>query len=110
MPKSIVNLTRLVVDAEIEQILELHYHHPYQTIFANLDLRQELVAYVLTRTRNVYIAVQQGEESRLNVETISYLTEAKLHIEEFIHQGIQHILQKYRSMVSHFLEGCYSLR
>lgn len=108
MPKSIVNLTRLVVNAEIEQILEIHYHLPYQHIFANLDLRQELVAYVLARTRNVHISVEQGEESRLNVETMPYLTEAKLQIEAFIHQGLHHILQKYRSLVSHYFEGSYS--
>jgi DNA-binding GntR family transcriptional regulator len=91
MPKSIVNLTKLVIDAEIEQILEIHYHSPHQNIFANLGLRQELAAYVLARTRNVHIAVEQGEESRLNVETMPYLTEAKLQIEEFIHHGIQQL-------------------
>jgi hypothetical protein len=26
MPKSIVNLTMLVVDAEIEHVIEMHYH------------------------------------------------------------------------------------
>lgn len=109
MPKSIVNLTKLVVDAEIEQILEIHYHPPYQHIFASLDLRQELISYVLIRTRNVHISVDQEEESRLSAETIPYLTEAKLQIEAFIHQGILHILQKYRTLVSHCLEGTSNL-
>ncbi|MBI4785315.1 MAG: hypothetical protein HY785_29005 [Oscillatoriophycideae cyanobacterium NC_groundwater_1537_Pr4_S-0.65um_50_18] len=107
MPKSVVNLTKLVVDAEIEQILDTCYHPPYRNIFATLELRQELVAYVLTRTRNVHITVEQGEESRLSVETMPYLTEAKLQIEEFIHHGIHEILQRYETLVSHCLEGSY---
>ncbi|MDX2242905.1 MAG: hypothetical protein NW224_19675 [Leptolyngbyaceae cyanobacterium bins.302] len=105
MPKSIVNLTALVVVAEIEQIVETHYHYPYQNIFANSDLRQELMAYILTRVRNVHITVEAGEESRLQPETIPYLTEVKLQIEDYIHQGIRHILHKYGSLVSHGIEG-----
>lgn len=56
MSKSIVNLTIPWVVAEIEQVLETYPHHPYQQAFANPDLRQELIAYVLTRIHNVYVA------------------------------------------------------
>jgi hypothetical protein len=101
VPKSIVNLTMLVVCAEIEEVVETHYHYPYQRVFANSDLRQELIAYVLTRVRNVHIAVETGEESRINADTLPHLTEIKLQIEDFVHQGIRHILQKYESLMSH---------
>jgi hypothetical protein len=101
MPKSIVNLTNLIVRKEIEQAVKIHYHFPYQHIFANPDLRQELIAYVLTRVRNVHVAVEIGEESHINAEAVPCLTEIRLQIEDFIHQGIHHILQKYRSLVSH---------
>lgn len=101
MPKSIVNLTKLIVCAEIEQVVGTHYHFPYQYIFAHPDLRQELIAYVLTRVRNVHVAVEAGEESRIYAESVPCLTEIKLQIEDCIHQGICHVLQKYRSLVSH---------
>ncbi|NJL42197.1 MAG: hypothetical protein HC899_40395, partial [Leptolyngbyaceae cyanobacterium SM1_4_3] len=96
----------LVVVAEIEEIIATHYHYPYQHIFANPDLRQELIAYILTRIRNVHVAVEKGEESCVNAETIPCLTEIKLQIEDFIHQGIRHILQKYGNLISHcMVEG-----
>lgn len=101
MPKAIVNLTMIVVAAEIEQIVETHYHYPYQQIFTHSDLRQELIAYVLTRVRNVHITVPEGEESQITAELVPHLTEITLQIEDFIHQGIRHILQKYKSLISH---------
>jgi hypothetical protein len=108
MPKAIVNLTMFVVDAEIEYIVETYYHPPYQYIFADSDLRQELIAYVLTRIRNVHITVEKGKELWINAETMPCLTEIKLQIEDLIHQGIYHILQKYESLMSHcIVEGNY---
>lgn len=106
MAKSIVNLTTLVVCAEVEEIVETQY--PYQRIFANSDLRQELIAYVLTRVRNIHITVENEEESQITAETVPYLTELKLQIEDCIHQGICHILQKYKSLVSNCIseENC----
>ncbi|MBD3883688.1 hypothetical protein IFO70_18135 [Phormidium tenue FACHB-886] len=109
MPKSIANLTMLVVCAEIEQITDTHYHYPYPYIFAHSDLRQELIAYVLTRVRNVHITVEQEKEADINAETTPCPTEIKLQIEDLIHQGVHYVLQKYgNSLSSCVLQEDYS--
>lgn len=109
MSKSIVNLTMLVVCTEIEQITETHYHYPYHYVFANPDLRQELIAYVLTRVRNVHITVEKEKEADIDAEAVPYLTEVKLQIEDLIHQGIYYILQKCGNPLSYcILQENYS--
>jgi hypothetical protein len=91
MPKSVFNLSILVVVTEIEQIVESHYPHYYQ-ILAYPDLRQELTEYVLERVRSLQINLQMRENSQTHTEMVPCLTEIKLQIEDFIHQGICHLL------------------
>jgi hypothetical protein len=99
MPKSIVNLTMPLVVSEMEQVLEAYPPYPEQQIFADSDLRQELIAYVLTRIPNKHVAVEASGESASAAEAIFHPMEIKLKIEDFIHQGIRHILQKYECLL-----------
>ncbi len=49
MTRTIVNLLELEVSKEIEAVLSTYSNHPYQQAFAIPDIRQELIAYVLSR-------------------------------------------------------------
>jgi hypothetical protein len=60
MSKTLINLTTPLVISEIEQVLITYPHHPYQQAFANPDLRQELIAYVLTRVQNIYTVCEDS--------------------------------------------------
>jgi hypothetical protein len=100
MSKSIVNLTIPLVVAEVEKALKTYPHYPYQQLFANPDLHQELVAYVLTRIHSVYVAVDEGEKIANDIETISDSTETQACLESFIHQGIHYILQQHQALAS----------
>jgi hypothetical protein len=68
-----------------------HYPHYYQ-ILAYPDLRQELTEYVLERVRSLQINLQMRENSQTHTEMVPCLTEIKLQIEDFINQGICHLL------------------
>ncbi len=98
MTKSIINLTLPLVVAEIEQVLGGYPHYPYQQAFANPDLRQELIAYVLTHIRSVYVAIDEGKQQIDKLRPRSDLGETQSCLESFVHQGINSILQQHQAM------------
>src|SRR5579883_1588655 len=101
MSKSIINLTTPIVVAEIERILETYPHHPYQQVFSNPDIRQELIAYVLTRVHNVYVTVDEGEKIASDLERSSNPAESPFELDAFIQQGIHDIMQQSQATVDH---------
>jgi DNA-binding response OmpR family regulator len=93
--KIVVNLTAPIVAKEVETILETY---PYQTQLhfeSTPGMREELIAYVLSRVHCVHIAVYSKDLVTLSHKTLPYSTEKKLHIESIIHKGIQHVLHKH---------------
>lgn len=100
MSKSIVNLTIPFVNAEIEQVLATYPSHPCRQIFANPDLRQELIAYILTRIHSVYVAVDAGKKIESDMEATSITTETQSCVKSLIHQGIHHTLQQHQELAS----------
>jgi len=100
MPKTIVNLTLSRVIEEVESVLDTYPDHPYQQAFAIPDLRQKLLAYILSRTRNLYAVVEKGAEPQAAPKCL-YPLEHQLNIETLIRQGIHHILQEEADWVSH---------
>lgn len=92
MAKTIVNLTLPVVVEQIETVLEAYPDRPYQQAFAIPDLRQELIAYVLSRVSNYYTVV---EEQLTQVQPAICSLEQKLQIETLVTRGIQDILQQH---------------
>jgi hypothetical protein len=95
MTKTIVNITMPFIVKKIEEILETYPAHPYQEAFANLDLRQSLIAEILNRVPNHYITVDAHTERQKQLTTpedwCSFL-EQTLNIESIIHEEIQKIL------------------
>lgn len=99
MTKTLVNLTTPVVLAEIEEVLSNYPDYPYHKVFANPDMRQELVAYVLTRVQSIYTTCDadrseehQGFNHGQNGRVCSMQAEASIPM--LIHEGILELLQE----------------
>ncbi|MDM9380378.1 hypothetical protein QUB80_06635 [Chlorogloeopsis sp. ULAP01] len=100
MTKTIFNLTLPTVASIIEDILETYPHHPYQQAFSIPDLRQELIAHVLSRVSNCYVVVEEGQQSSINFRTLACSLKDRSCIEDFIHQGIEEIMYKQEQKLS----------
>ncbi len=91
MSKNLVNITLFSVGEEIKYILA---EQPYaiQAAYAQNDLYQDLLAYVLSRIPNSYVAIEQGQE----VTELEYLyrepAARRLQKESIISRGIKDIL------------------
>ncbi|QKQ77090.1 hypothetical protein [Nostoc sp. TCL240-02] len=100
--KTVVNLTQQSVVGEIESVLDTYPYHPYQKAFAIPDLRQELIAFVLTRLPSFDGAMSEGHISLAEAEqgSLAYYKlprkplEQQLHLQNLIHQGICLIVQE----------------
>jgi hypothetical protein len=101
MEKILVNLTLAVVTEEIENILDTYPKHPYQQAFAPSGLRQDLIAYVLSRIPNTYTAIESSESVPNKKVQVRCSSEQLLHIENLIHTGIRDVLHSY-----HHLDYC----
>lgn len=92
MASTIVNLTLLKVNEELQNILEFDLDAITQKIFADNYLRQQLIAYVLQRVPNRYLTIEQ-EKLALNVSQFTvFSTQERLKIENLIYQGIFQVL------------------
>ncbi|WP_414544313.1 late competence development ComFB family protein [Nostoc sp. CCY0012] len=94
MTKTLVNVTLIMVNQELETILETYPNHPHQEAFSHPDIRQCLIAYILNRIPNHYITVDQEAKDKVftNLNDLWHSIEHKLHIEAIIHQGIEKVL------------------
>ncbi|MEH2348099.1 MAG: hypothetical protein V7K55_08865 [Nostoc sp.] len=106
---TVVNLTQQSVVGEIESVLDTYPYHPYQKAFAIPDLRQELIAFVLTRIPSFYGAISDGNTSLAEAEreSLAYYKlprkplEQQLHLQNLIHQGICLIVQEKSDWINH---------
>lgn len=92
MDKQLFNLTLPVVIEEIEYILGTYPKYPYQQAFSASGLRQDLVAYVLSRVPNIYTVVEETQPSSKPIVSPHYSSKRLLDIEHWIHLGIRDIL------------------
>jgi hypothetical protein len=100
MTKTIFNLTLPTVASIIEDILETYPNHPYQQAFSIPDLRQELIAHVLSRVSNCYVVVEEGEQQSINFQSLACSLKDRSCIEDLIHQGIEKIMYQREREVS----------
>lgn len=105
--KTVVNLTQQSVLGEIESVLDTYPYHPYQQAFAIPDLRQELIAFVLSRIPCLYYTMSEGipfaEQCLPNSKLPRSPLEQQLHVQNLIHQGIYAIFQEKSDWISHHL-------
>lgn len=97
MQKNLVNITLGAVTEEVEIILESYPKYPYQQAFSHSGLRQDLIAYVLSRVPNKYIAIDSGESANHTVQ-VRCSSEQLLHIENLIHTGIGDLLHSHQKI------------
>jgi len=104
MTSSIVNLTLLDVSAELENLLVFYPAQIQKNIVANPVLRQKLLAYVLKRMNNHYVAFCKESISVIPPHTLYCSTFEQLEIEELIQQGIYCLLKQQN--ISNYLNKC----
>jgi hypothetical protein len=81
-----------VVSEEIAIALEQYPDFPYKEAFANSEMRQELMAYVLRRLA-VFSRDGDGTAQTLSPHKFPYRSlELRLRVEAHIHRGIQQLL------------------
>ncbi|MFB2923563.1 MULTISPECIES: late competence development ComFB family protein [Aerosakkonema] len=61
MTKQLFKLTLTVVIDEIENILSTYPPYPYKQAFSSARLRQDLLAYVLSRVPNKYAVIEETD-------------------------------------------------
>ncbi len=94
MSYELINLTLPVVIAEIENVLEDYPEYPYQIAFSLPELRQRLLAHVLSHTPNCYTV--QGENLTLKDPKFLYPSpvQEKIRMGNLIHGGILDLLRE----------------
>ena len=95
MLKTLVNLTLAVVTEEVENILDSYPRYPYQEAFSPSGLRQDLIAYVLSRIPNTYRAIATSDSMSHTTVQVRCSSEQLIHIENLIHTGISDVLHSY---------------
>lgn len=98
MQKTLVNITLAVVTEEVEIIFESYPKYPYQQAFSPSGLRQDLIAYVLSRVPNKYMAIDSGESVWNQTAQVRCSSEQLLHIENLIHTGIRDLVHRYQKI------------
>jgi hypothetical protein len=94
MSYPLINLTLPIVIREIENVLEEYPEHPYQLAFSIDELRQKLIAHILSHIPNRY-AVEGLSESSSNPK-VRYAPslQERLKIEMVVQGSILHILRE----------------
>lgn len=95
MGKELYNLTLTVVIDEIENILSSYPTYPYQQAFSAGGLRQDLLAYVLSRVPNKYAVIEQKQPFPKQILFPAYPSKQLLDIEHYIHLGIRDLMPVY---------------
>lgn len=103
MFQNIVNSTASEIVGEIESVLETYPHHPYQQAFSVPTLRQELLAYVLSRISNHYIVCDR--DSNADLQTSSGSSPERNSRAAVIHQGIQQVFLNHFEEIQHQIPG-----
>ncbi|NEN95634.1 MAG: late competence development ComFB family protein [Moorea sp. SIO3I7] len=91
MGKTLVHVTTSIVIKEIENVLATYPEFPYQYMFYQSNIREDLIVYVLSRIPNHYEVIDNSEASSKSQELHQLSSEQKLYLENWIHTGIYHL-------------------
>jgi hypothetical protein len=94
MDIKIVSQVVRVVSEEIEIALEQYPDLPYKEAFANSEMREELIAYVLGRLAVFSRDGGETNKTRYSPKFPYRSLELRLRIEAHIHRGIQQLLRE----------------
>ena len=99
MSPELINLTLPVVIANIKTALEDYPEYPYQIAFSLPELRQRLLAHVLSHTPNRYTVAGEHLTSKGPKFPSFSSTQERIQMENLIHGGILHILRENEEWV-----------
>ncbi|MEH2163605.1 MAG: hypothetical protein V7K38_21845 [Nostoc sp.] len=100
MSHALINLTLPIVLQEIENVLGEYPEHPYQLAFSIHELRQKLIAHILSHAPNRYVVEEvQKSSSDPKLHNFSPFKE-RLYLEMVVHGSILHILRENADWVS----------
>ena len=88
MAKTLVNLTLLKVNEEVENFLASYPDLVDRTTLKDKNFRPQLIAYVLNRVPNRHILIEAKNESSISSPLPLYSTQEQLDLEKRIYQGI----------------------
>lgn len=94
MSTTLVNLTLPAVTQEIETVLETYPDHPHQQAFAHPQLRERLLAYVLSQIDCKFTVAEAGETLQIPSEILFASPDHQAYVDGVIHQGIHRLLNE----------------
>ncbi|QLE39640.1 hypothetical protein FD723_03470 [Nostoc sp. C052] len=103
MSHALINLTLPIVIQEIDNVLNEYPEHPYQLAFSIHELRQKLIAHILSHVPNRYVVEEVEESSRHPNVYYSFPLKERLHLETVVHGSILHILRENADWLSRYI-------
>lgn len=94
MANKLINLTLLKVNAEITRSLPTYPEDIHQKISQDSNFKNKLLAYVLTRIPNRYIATNEENIPAVLPKSVFYSLPEQIEIEELIQQGVYYLVNK----------------
>lgn len=94
MAMTLVNVTLLKVNEELENFLTSYPDLVDRTTLKDPNFRPKLTAYVLSRVPNRHMAVEAKYEESIFSQLPTYSTKEQLEIEKRIYQGIFSLTKK----------------
>ena len=92
MSHELINLTLPTVIQEIENVLSEYPVHPYQSAFSIHELRQQLIAHILSQIPNRYAVQWVQEPLKKPKARCSSPIKERVYMETVVHGSILHIL------------------
>jgi len=92
LSKAVVDLGLQLVNEEIDNALAVYGDEPYNELFAQPDVRQRLVDYVMAAIPETYTQVNTTANGSVPTKIPYHSLELRLRVEIYAHWGIEYIL------------------
>lgn len=103
MSQGLMNLTLTGVNQTIEDVLDEYPAHPYQSAFSIPELRQKLIAHILSQVP--YRPIVEGVQEAANSAQVRHHSrlQARLRMEMLVRGSILHILRENAAWLNRHL-------
>ncbi|UBF30449.1 hypothetical protein K9N68_35240 (plasmid) [Kovacikia minuta CCNUW1] len=107
MNKQVVNLTKVAIAQEVDEILDADPDALHRQAFSTPDSRQTLIMYVLSRASNYYVTLDECQDS-LDDSLLDTLGQGRADREAIIRQGIEAWCRNYFQVSQQALDAAES--
>ncbi|HBL15169.1 MAG TPA: hypothetical protein DD379_28020 [Cyanobacteria bacterium UBA11162] len=101
MSKMIVDLGLQLVNEEIDNALDIYPDDACKKAFANPELRQKLIDYVMGGIPEAYMYDEDAPKRAVKAKFPYRSLELRLRVEKYVHWGIEYILETHSDSVNH---------